>query len=248
MSILSQCFICDSVHTVVFAVHACILDGVDFHTKLKLHIQAMELNKAKAARSVGLPANTISSYLAKPKSIPRADIALKIARAIRVPVEWLLDDDQDWPPPSLMPRRDVLGVISDKELMNEVCRRYWLYLKDFEDAVSDAEKVDWERARDMAIHSSIAAELDSEVQRLNVILQSLSHFMLVSKLKYHVDELLPIYLLNHVDDPESQVAFRLKTIRERAMKVLHSDAAIQVLLAGRASKTKSADQGNEFGV
>ena len=48
--------------------------------------------------SVGLAPTAISNYIAS-GSIPRADIALKIARAVGVPLDWLIDDSQDFPPP-----------------------------------------------------------------------------------------------------------------------------------------------------
>jgi hypothetical protein len=63
----------------------------------KLKFLFAEINKAKAARSVGLPVSTISSYIAQ-GSMPRADIALKIARASGVSLEWLVDDAQGMPP------------------------------------------------------------------------------------------------------------------------------------------------------
>ena len=68
----------------------------------KLKRASADLNKSKAGERVGLKADTISSYITK-KAIPRLDTAVKIARALSVPLEWLADDSQDWPPPQPSP-------------------------------------------------------------------------------------------------------------------------------------------------
>lgn len=90
-----------------------------FHEKLRRRVAELGINKAKAAREVGLPESTISSYLAKEGSLPRIDIALKIARAIRVPLEWLADDSKDWPPPSA----GSMAALSTDELRAELGKR-----------------------------------------------------------------------------------------------------------------------------
>lgn len=53
--------------------------------------------RARVSRRAGLPPNAISDYVNK-GYIPRADTAFRIARALSVSVEWLLDDVQSWPP------------------------------------------------------------------------------------------------------------------------------------------------------
>lgn len=54
-------------------------------------------NKSEISRRAGLGPNSFSAYLAK-GSLPRCDIALRLARALDVSPEWLIDDEQDWPP------------------------------------------------------------------------------------------------------------------------------------------------------
>jgi hypothetical protein len=94
---------------------------VQFHEKLRMVVTENSVNKSKASRDAGLPESTISSYLAKPDSLPRIDIALKLSKVLDVPFEWLADDSQDWPPPSGDNRN--LNAIPDHELMAEACRR-----------------------------------------------------------------------------------------------------------------------------
>lgn len=53
---------------------------------------------AKVARRAKVSPSTISNLVNR-GSIPRADNALLLARALNVPLEWLVDDLQGWPPP-----------------------------------------------------------------------------------------------------------------------------------------------------
>jgi transcriptional regulator with XRE-family HTH domain len=99
------------------------LNAVRFHDKVRLRVSELGINRAKAARDVGLPVSTISNYMSKLESLPRADIAFKIAKAIAVPIEWLLDDEQDFPPPSNTGTTS-LKYATDAELIEEVETRY----------------------------------------------------------------------------------------------------------------------------
>lgn len=49
------------------------------------------------ARRVGVNHSTISKYVSG-QSHPRYDVALRLARALNVSPEWLIDDAQEWPP------------------------------------------------------------------------------------------------------------------------------------------------------
>ena len=119
---------------------------MDFFTKLRK--SAAEKNQSQRARSVGLKANTISSYLAK-RSMPRADIAFKIACALEVPLDWLLDDKQDWPPPT--PEKQPLSRMSDDDLMREVATRFRRDALRLIEAVESIERTDWQKlANDIA--------------------------------------------------------------------------------------------------
>jgi transcriptional regulator with XRE-family HTH domain len=63
----------------------------------KLRAVSEGVNKARAGKAAGMRSTTISNYIAT-RSIPRADIALKLARALGVSLEWLVDDAQGMPP------------------------------------------------------------------------------------------------------------------------------------------------------
>jgi transcriptional regulator with XRE-family HTH domain len=117
----------------------------------KLSKRAEGVNKARVSRAVGLPPNAISSYLAK-RSVPRADIALKIARALGVPLDWLLDDSKDWPPPD----RDeelvsAAKLLTDSQLMRELVDRRRLARANLADLLTQAKEIDW-----AAVHRQLA--------------------------------------------------------------------------------------------
>ena len=53
--------------------------------------------KSKLSLRAGLPATAINDYIAK-GHLPNAVKALRLARALGVSLEWLVDNDQSWPP------------------------------------------------------------------------------------------------------------------------------------------------------
>ncbi|QOV88435.1 helix-turn-helix domain-containing protein [Humisphaera borealis] len=108
----------------------------------KLRKASAGRNKADAGRSVGLPDTAISNYIAS-GSIPRADIALKLARALEIPLEWLVDDDQDWPPPTSS-TQPGLSIVSDNDLLHELATRYRRDIVRFLETVEHAETIPWE--------------------------------------------------------------------------------------------------------
>lgn len=59
-----------------------------------------KFNKSEISRQAGLSPTAYCNYVHSRGTIPRADIALRLARAMGVSVEWLIDDNQDWPPVS----------------------------------------------------------------------------------------------------------------------------------------------------
>lgn len=72
--------------------------SVEFTEKLRALVEASGRSRLSIARDAGLSEAAVSNYI-NAGHTPRADTALKLARALRVPVEWLIDDAQDWPPP-----------------------------------------------------------------------------------------------------------------------------------------------------
>lgn len=99
-------------------------------------------NKADLARKVGLKPTTVSDYISK-AYLPRVDIALKMARALGVPLEWLADDEADFPAPIPEPQQLSIGVLSDRELTMEVARRHRIRLLQIMELFDEAEKVNW---------------------------------------------------------------------------------------------------------
>ena len=123
----------------------CRLAFMRFHEKLRRRVAQLGLNKAKAAREVGLPESTISNYLVKEESLPRIDIALKIAKAIDVPLEWLADDSADFPLPEAAPKASP-SKFDDEILMLEVAERQRRSMIRVLNALERAEKEDWATA------------------------------------------------------------------------------------------------------
>lgn len=143
-----------------------------FHEKLRRRVQEKIGNKAKAARDAGLPESTISSYLSKHASLPRIDIALKIARAIDVPLEWLADDSKDWPPPKAEEIPPLMKV-SPNDLMFDVARRHREIALDLLRNFDAAASIDWEKAAMDFGRLPPNKPLPSHIARAVSILQSI---------------------------------------------------------------------------
>jgi len=114
------------------------LGVMEFTEKLKR--LAERIGKAKLARAAGLPSTAVSNYLFKGQ-MPRADNALALARAAGVPLDWLIDEKQDWPPPK--PGAVSPQGFSDEDLMREVCRRAKLEALRVSHELERLEKVNW---------------------------------------------------------------------------------------------------------
>ncbi len=131
--------------TLKTGVKLVIVPDMNFREKLTRRVAQLGLNKSKASRDAGLPDSTISAYLAKEDSLPRLDIAAKIAKAIRVPLSWLADDSAEWPPPET--DTTDLSSINDDVLIFEVCKRLMPYFLDYLDALAILESLDWSKAK-----------------------------------------------------------------------------------------------------
>ena len=129
-------------------------------------------NKAELARQAGLTADTaISNYLHRKGSIPRADIALKIARALAVDFAWLVDDEADWPPPT-GDSSPSLALASDDDLMQEAARRYIHTLPRVVRLLSAIEKRDWETVVKHLVAQRSDAKLPAEIEEAVALAQS----------------------------------------------------------------------------
>jgi hypothetical protein len=138
----------------------------------KLSRLTADENKAKISRLAELPSNAINDYINKGYT-PRVDNALALARALKVPLEWLVDDSAEWPPPET--DSDILGSISDDELMFEVSKRFRPYFLDYLDAVTILESRDWSKAlayRDWQPGGPIPAEIGDLIGFLALLSQT----------------------------------------------------------------------------
>ncbi len=143
---------------------------MNFNEKLQRLVSEQSLNKSKASRDAGLPESTISSYLAKPESLPRVDIALKIARVLGVPLDWMADDSQDFPPPS---DSRSIGTVPDDVLMQEACRRLANQAKRVAFDLDRVKKENWTRVADELLAIPATEELSTEHERKNFLLSLL---------------------------------------------------------------------------
>jgi hypothetical protein len=66
-----------------------------FHEKLDRLTEVS--NRSKLSRAAGLPLNAISDCIKK-RYLPRAGNAAKMARALGVSLDWLLDETRGFPP------------------------------------------------------------------------------------------------------------------------------------------------------
>lgn len=57
-------------------------------------------SKADISGRAGFKSKIAISNIINKKSDVRVSTALKVARALNVPLDWLADDSQDWPPPA----------------------------------------------------------------------------------------------------------------------------------------------------
>jgi len=97
-------------------------------------------DRSTISKKAGLPNSAISNYVSR-KQIPRADTALKLARALKVPIEWLIDDEQGWPPPA--GEAKLAKTLTDGALLAELLQRTVLERVDLLDKLERANKVDW---------------------------------------------------------------------------------------------------------
>lgn len=123
--------------------------------------------KAQVAKAAGLPKSAISNYIAK-RQMPRGDNALAIARALDVPLDWLVDNTRDWPPPKA--ELDSPAMLSDETIIGEFHRRLVYAALDMRAALEAAENRDWrgaairlaELAKDEKVPAEIASLLSVE--------------------------------------------------------------------------------------
>jgi len=152
----------------------------------KLKRAASGVNKSSASKGQNLKANTISTYIAK-GSLPRADIALKIARALKVPLDWLVDPDAEWPPPQPNERalKDQLPDVPHGDFVRELARRYRLGIIESVTAAEQIEAIDWTKALAATERAKIGETPPEELVRHASIVQAALDSVWTAELRYN---------------------------------------------------------------
>lgn len=140
----------------------------------KLRAITAGLNKSRIAEEAGLSTTAISDYLQKGYT-PRGDKALRLARALKVSVEWLLDDEQGLPAPE--PATLEPTQLADHELMREVCRRLRLRAIRVREDLNRVEAIDWDKvAKRLAavpVGSPVPADIHDEIRVIRALDRSM---------------------------------------------------------------------------
>src|SRR4051812_14306289 len=82
----------------------------------------------------------LNNYLNR-GSEPGAMTALKIAKALKVPLEWLIDDAADLPVPEQPAGTQAADRLSDRELMMEVAKRHRREVETMLDALDQVTQI-----------------------------------------------------------------------------------------------------------
>jgi transcriptional regulator with XRE-family HTH domain len=64
----------------------------------KLSRLTEDMTKARIAKKAGVNVHALYSYMPPREQMPSAAVAFRLAKALGVTVEWLLDDSATWPP------------------------------------------------------------------------------------------------------------------------------------------------------
>lgn len=109
-----------------------------FAQKLKNLVEGE--SRARLARRAGLTPSMLNSYVNR-GSEPLAGAALKLSKALGVPLNWLIDDDrEEWPPPK--ESKPSAAQLPDEDLFLEMARRYRLFTVRMRTLFERLEKVD----------------------------------------------------------------------------------------------------------
>lgn len=197
----------------------------------KLRLAAQNVNKALRGREQGLKENTISSYIAT-GSIPRAGIALKIARAVGVPLEWLVDDAQDFPPPKQPP--SGLSAASDRDVIIEAAMRYGRAIIDHLKALKAADKIDWAAAAEQLEKLRPDEPLPENLEVARYAKEAVQISFMRMRNDYDIDMLLALEHASIADnDPLKFIAQAKDAEFFHAFKVREDVSRFERLLAAR---------------
>jgi transcriptional regulator with XRE-family HTH domain len=161
-------------------------------------------SQASIARDAGLAPSILSNYINR-GSEPLASAALKLARALEVPVDWLLDDAQGFPAPEPTPKPSA-SDLPDRELMMELAVRQRRLLLDFLQTLESANAIDWNKAASDAANLSPSDPLPDSAKQGIANLAALD----VKFSRTSQDYDLPFYVvLNHETLPGGNVPLQM---------------------------------------
>lgn len=147
----------------------------------------------------------LSGYLKK-GAMPPADVAFRLAHAMEVPLEWLLDDDQDWPPPA--GDEQSLRGFSNDELARELAYRYRERAEEvIEFLYSVMEHDEWlpvaRRALEVPLDKPIPADIEDRV------VDAWSFYTTMSKLNTLMPDRMATLIYGDLSDPlKADVLYR----------------------------------------
>jgi transcriptional regulator with XRE-family HTH domain len=207
----------------------------------KLARLTAEGNKTLIAKAAGLPPTAISNYINR-GYIPRADTALRIAETLKVPVEWLINDDEDWPPPAA-PDKDIIGNVPDGLLMREVSRRLRRAAVDTRKLIEQAEHIDWHSVAKDLLNQPIESPIPKSLAREHDIGISLL-FADGAILKFEASHIAPTHWrdLPPVDVPEDELTIPTLLRRLRQLNERPGCAAVQLYFFLTASDRAKSNQ------
>ena len=92
-----------------------------FRENLKAELQYSGILVKELAAQTGLKKHTIDNYLSVRSRMPSADVAVKIARALGVSVEYLVTGEESYPDNSSV-KPEIRRLIQDIKLLNKADR------------------------------------------------------------------------------------------------------------------------------
>jgi helix-turn-helix protein len=93
---------------------------MDFREKVRRLVGTQ--NKSELSRLAGLPDTAIDAVVNKGRE-PLASNAVKLARVLRVPSDWLFDDERGWPPPGARFDASELSDLEVAQILEARIRR-----------------------------------------------------------------------------------------------------------------------------
>lgn len=182
---------------------------------------------ALIARRAGLHRGGITNITGQSK--PRVDKAIRIARVLKVPVEWLFDDDKDWPPPGAADEAARVRVLIAKDIrtlsarlgdagalkrIDQICERSHRN----RESISEAERAemmaaifethridDLQRRFEMLNPDNLRDS--GEVPKLERILSGHPHFARYATHRESGSDTIPAYRDDFPNDPGTIVPF-----------------------------------------